>query len=46
MLSPRVEFVELGADYNSRRSSPEAETRRLMRRLENLGHHVRLDPAA
>jgi len=46
MLSQHVEFVDLGTGYNTHRSSPEAETRRLVRRLETLGHHVQLDPAA
>jgi transposase len=46
MLSQHVEFIELGADHNTHRHSPEAETRRLVRRLESLGHHVQLDPAA
>jgi transposase len=46
MLSGRVPFAELGPDYYTRRHSPEAETRRLVRRLESLGHTVRIDPAA
>lgn len=46
MLSQRVPFEELGPDYYTRRRSPEAETRRLVRRLESLGHTVRIDSAA
>jgi transposase len=46
MLTGRAPFVELGADYYSRRQSPEAETRRLVRRLESLGHNVHITPAA
>jgi len=46
MLNDRVPFVELGPDYYTRHHSPEAETRRLLRRLEALGHHVRIDSAA
>jgi transposase len=46
MLSNRVPFAELGPDHYSRHRDPEAETKRLMRRLEALGHKVVLDPAA
>ena len=46
MLSARVPFAELGPDYYTQRRSPEAETRRLLRRLETLGHHVSVTPAA
>jgi transposase len=37
---------ELGADYFTRRQDPERETRRLIARLEALGHQVTLQPAA
>lgn len=43
MLTKRVSFQDLGADYFQRRS-PEKVTRYLVRRLENLGHHVTLQP--
>jgi hypothetical protein len=46
LLSQRIPFAELGPDYHARRHSPEAETRRLLRRLESLGHTVHIDPAA
>jgi transposase len=37
---------ELGADFFTRRLDPERETRRLIAKLEALGHQVRLQPAA
>jgi transposase len=37
---------ELGADYFTRRLDPERETRRLIAKLEALGHQVTLQPAA
>jgi transposase len=46
MLSDRTAFVELGADYYTRRRNPDAETRRLVRRLEALGHSVQITTAA
>ena len=46
ILSARVPFAELGMDYYNQRHSPEAETRRLLRRLEALGHSVIIKPAA
>jgi transposase len=39
-------YDELGADYFTRRQDPERETRRLIARLEALGHQVTLQPAA
>jgi transposase len=45
MLSTGQTYDELGPDYLSRRDT-QAETRRLLRRLEALGHSVTLDPAA
>jgi transposase len=39
-------YDELGADYFTRRQDPERETRRLIARLEALGHQVSLQPAA
>ena len=45
ILDRRTAFENLGVDYNSRRHDPEAETRRLISRLEHLGHHVTLATA-
>ncbi|MDQ2875180.1 MAG: IS110 family transposase [Actinomycetota bacterium] len=39
-------YDELGADFFHRRLDPERETRRLIARLEALGHAVSLQPAA
>ena len=39
-------YDELGPDYFTRRQDPERETRRLIARLEALGHQVTLQPAA
>ena len=39
-------FEDLGADWFQRRSDTQAHTRRLVRQLEKLGHHVTLTPAA
>jgi hypothetical protein len=38
-------YQELGADYFDRRLDPERETRRLIAKLEALGHQVTLDAA-
>lgn len=45
ILERRVPFHNLGADYNDRRRDPTIETRRLIARLEHLGHHVTITPA-
>lgn len=45
MLSTGQPYHDLGHDHLSRRD-PDAETRRLVRRLQTLGHHVTLQPAA
>jgi transposase len=37
---------ELGADYFTSRLDPDRETRRLLAKLEALGHQVTLQPAA
>ena len=37
---------ELGADYFARRLDPERETRRLIAKLQALGHTVTVQPAA
>ena len=39
-------YDELGADFFTRRLDPERETRRLIAKLEALGHQVSLQPAA
>ncbi len=39
-------YDELGEDYFTRRQDPERETRRLIARLEALGHRVSLEAAA
>jgi hypothetical protein len=39
-------FEDLGADWFQRRSDAQADTRRLVRQLEKLSHHVTLTPAA
>ena len=46
ILATGTPYHELGADYFTRRLDPERETRRLITRLEALGHHVTLQPAA
>jgi len=46
ILSTGRPYEDLGADWFSRAANPEAETRRLVRRLEALGHRVLVDPAA
>ena len=39
-------YDELGADFFTHRIDPEKETRRLIAKLEALGHTVSLQPAA
>ncbi|MGO9726696.1 MAG: hypothetical protein ACLPN6_15300 [Streptosporangiaceae bacterium] len=39
-------YDELGTDFFTRRMDPERETRRLIAKLEALGHQVSLQPAA
>jgi transposase len=46
ILATGKPYEELGADYFTRRLDPERETRRLIARLEALGHQVTLQPAA
>lgn len=46
MLSTGQTFEDLGADYLTSRRDPQAETRRLVKRLQTLGHTVTLTPAA
>jgi len=46
VLATGKPYDELGPDYFTRRQDPERETRRLIARLEALGHQVTLQPAA
>ena len=46
MLTNDCDYQDLGADFYDRFNNPEAETRRLIRRLEHLGHNVTLNTAA
>jgi transposase len=46
VLATGKPYDELGDDYFTRRLDPERETRRLIARLEALGHAVTLEPAA
>jgi transposase len=46
VLATGTPYAELGADYFTRRQDPERETRRLIARLEALGHQVSIQPAA
>jgi transposase len=46
ILATGQPYHELGAGYFTARQDPERETRRLIARLEALGHAVTLQPAA
>jgi transposase len=46
VLATGKPYDELGEDYFTRRQDPERETRRLVARLEALGHAVTLEAAA
>jgi hypothetical protein len=46
ILATGKPYHELGACYFTRRLDPDRETRRLIARLEALGHTVTLQPAA
>jgi hypothetical protein len=46
VLATGTPYRELGADYFDRRLDPERETRRLIAKLEALGHQVTLQPTA
>src|SRR2546429_199907 len=46
ILATGKPYHELGAGYFTRRLDPERETRRLIARLEALGHRVTLEDAA
>lgn len=44
LLTNNTSYDDLGPDYYTRRVDPERETRRLVTRLEALGHSVELTP--
>lgn len=46
MLTNGAVYDDLGVDWFDKRSDPDAETRRLVHRLETLGHTVTITPAA
>jgi transposase len=46
VLATGQPYDELGEDYFTRRQDPERETRRLVQKLEALGHSVTLEAAA
>ena len=46
LSTPDATFEDLGADYFTRQLDPAAEQRRLVRRLQNLGLRVTIEPAA
>jgi transposase len=46
ILATGKPYHELGAGYFTRRLDPDRETRRLIARLQALGHAVTLQPAA
>src|SRR6266478_1662190 len=46
ILDRHEPYRELGPDYFRRRHSPEHQTRRLVRQIEALGYHVRLEEVA
>jgi len=46
VVHDQVDYRELGTDWAMRRHSPQHQTRRLVRQLEALGHHVQLSDVA
>ncbi|HET9058941.1 MAG TPA: hypothetical protein VFN61_03400 [Acidimicrobiales bacterium] len=46
ILSDGAPYEDLGADWFDKHSDADSETRRLVHRLESLGHAVTLSPAA
>jgi transposase len=46
MLATDTPYTDLGPDFYDRRADPERETRRLVAKLEALGHTVTIGPAA
>lgn len=45
IATKREPYHDLGPDWHQRRYSPEKQTRRLVRQLQQLGHEVTLQPA-
>jgi hypothetical protein len=45
LANPQARYVDLGVDWHDRRVDKEAQTRRLVRQLQLLGHQVTLGPA-
>jgi transposase len=45
VLATSQPYADLGPDFYTRRADPEKETRRLIARLEALGHMVALTAA-
>ena len=46
MLATDTPYTDLGPDFYDRRTDPERETRRLLAKLQALGHTVTITPAA
>jgi transposase len=46
VLAGGIPYDDLGADFFTRRLDPDKETRRLIAKLEALGHQVTIQPAA
>jgi len=46
LADPYARFVDLGADFYTKRNHKDRKTRDLVRQLQALGHHVTLNPAA
>jgi hypothetical protein len=46
VLGTATPYTDLGADYFTHRQDPDRETRRLIAKLQALGHQVTLQPAA
>ncbi len=46
VLASDSPYTDLGADFYDRRNDPERETRRLIAKLEALGHTVTIEPTA
>jgi transposase len=46
VLTTHTPYTDLGADFYTRRDDPERQTRRLIAKLQALGHKVTLEPAA
>lgn len=46
VLASDTSYADLGPDFYQRRTDPERETRRLIAKLQALGHTVTIEPAA